>query len=293
MLPEIVEAIFDFTAIYYWWTEERPVKLAKGNKGWSCLLALTDALKNLRKIKGTSSIIREVKSWKEKLDTKYSEGQTLDKTDSKKLSDASWKWYEELGSVAQELDKEQRTLESIEERMKNMQKGFTRMDVKPVLEEIEKYMSKIESATMTFVESSPTERSLEPTLRGLLNRADSGELMLTGYFDQYLLADFQAMSPTSSIKFISPELSGSKQDRTNLDALKRLQKMGAEIRFHPMLHARMILSPTEIIVGSADVKSDCLGGRRYDAGIWSNNPVLVRSGKVFVDKVWSESKPLS
>ena len=174
--------------------------------------------------------------------------------------------------------------------MKKVEKG-----VEPILENIKEYMSGVQSATLTFVESSPTVRSLEPTLRGLLNRQCmlGGELVLTGYFDQYLLKDFQAMSPKPEIKFISPELKKTTQDKINLDALERLSKMGAEVRFHPMLHARMVLSPTEIIVGSADVKSDCLGGRRYDAGIWSNNPILVRSGKVFFDKVWSESKPLS
>ncbi len=60
-----------------------------------------------------------------------------------------------------------------------------------------------------------------------------------------------------------------------------------------MMHARIILSTNEIIVGSADVKSDCLGGRRYDSAIWTNNPILVRSGKTFIDKVWNESKPLT
>lgn len=215
-------------------------------------------------------------------------GDKLDESDAKELADASYKWFVKLFHIAQDVDKEQRTLELIEERIKKVEKS-----VEPVLGNVKEYISSVQSATMTFVESSPTERSLEPRLRGLLNRTNSGELVLTEYFDQYLLKDFKVMSPKPSIKFISPELTNSKQDKINLDALNRLSKMGAEVRFHPLLHARMVLSPTEIIVGSADIKSDCLGGRRYDAGIWSNNPVLVRSGKAFIDKVWSESKPLS
>ena len=288
MFLELADATYDISTVYLYWTEGHYVKKKKGAEGADCLTSLASASGNLNGIKQASSIVKELDSWIEKLDKKYSVGENIDKDDAKELSNASWKWFLQLRSIAQELDKEQRTLESIEDRMKDVQKG-----VKPILEGIKEYMLRIQSATITFVESSPTVRSLEPTLRGLLNRTNSGELVLTGYFDQYLLKDFQAMSPKPSIKFISPELTSSKQDKINLDALQRLSEMGAEVRLHPMLHARMVLSPIEIIVGSADIKSDCLGGRRYDAAIWSNNPILVKLGKVFVDKVWNESKPLS
>ena len=288
MVYEFVRSTYCVSAVYFYFTEGHYVKNPEGLESLDCLTALTNTSVALKDIKEASSIIEEVNSWKEKLDEKYSIGQKLDEGDRKELSKVSWKWYNKLCSVAHEFDKEQRTLALIEERMKKVEKS-----VEPILGKMEEYMTRVQSATMTFVESSPTERSFEPTLRGLLARTNKGELILTGYFDQYFLKDFKVMTPKPSIKFISPELTNSKQDKINLDALKRLEKMGAEIRFHPMLHARMVLSPTEIIVGSADIKSDCLGGRRYDAGIWSNNPVLVRSGKVFINKVWSESKPLS
>ena len=288
MIFELIRASWMISALYFFYSEKRTVKQKKGEEGADALTALATVSSWLKEIKEASSIIEEMDSWRAKLDEKYSVGEKIDEADGKELSEASWKWYLNLRSIVQEFDKEQRTLELIEERMKKVEKG-----VEPILENMKEYMSRFQSATITFVESSPTERSLEPTLRGLLNRTNSGELVLTGYFDQYLLKDFKAMSPKPSIKFISPELTKSKQDQINLDALKRLSKMGAKVRFHPMLHARMVLSPTEIIAGSADIKSDCLGGRRYDAGIWSNNPALVRSGKVFIDKVWSEAKPLS
>ena len=60
-----------------------------------------------------------------------------------------------------------------------------------------------------------------------------------------------------------------------------------------MLHARFIVTPEEIIVGSADVKSDCLGGRRYDVCIWSKNPLLISDVKSFADDLWTEATPLS
>ena len=287
MIYELIRGMGNISAVYYYYTEGKRVKKKEDVKGGDCLTTLSHISIALKDIKEASSIVEEANSWKEKLDKKYSAGEKLDAVDKKGLTKASRDWYVKLGSIAQEFDKEQRTLELIEERMKKVEKG-----VEPIIGIMKEYMSSVQSATLTFVESSPTVRSLEPTLRGLLNRTNSGELVLTGYFDQYLLKDFQAMSSKPSIKFISPELTKSKQDKINLDALERLSKMGADVRFHSMSHARMVLSPTEIIVGSADIKSDCLGGRRYDVGVWSNNPILVQSGKVFVDKVWSESKPL-
>ena len=289
MIYEFSRATWNIASIVFHYTQGKGnIKNKEDDKSVDCLTVLANVSSVLKENKEAFSIVDEADSWKEKLDKKYSVGDVLEQADANELNSASWKWYLKLRSIAQELDKEQKTLELIEERMKKIEKGF-----EPILENVKEYISRVQSATMTFVESSPTERSLEPTLRGLLNRTNSGELVLTGYFDQYLLKDFKAMSPKPSVKFISPELTKSKQDQINLDALRRLSKMGAKVRFHPMIHARMVLSPTEIIVGSADIKSDCLGGRRYDAGIWSNNPALVRSGEVFVDKVWSESKPLS
>lgn len=298
MIFELVDAMEDITAIYFWFSEGKYVKKPKGEKGRDCVGALSRAAGYLRKIRGASSIVEEMDSWSEKLDKKYSVGDKIDEGDGKKLGKTSWEWVLKVRRIAIEFDKEWRTLESLEERMKNVQKtveermGSAQKGFEPILHDIKQYMSRIQNASLAFVESSPTERSLEPKLRGLLNTANSGELMLTGYFDQYLLKVFQTLTPKPAIKFISPELTSSKSDKVNLDALERLGKIGAEVRVHPMLHARMALSPTEIIAGSADIKSDCLGGRRYDAGIWSNNPILVRSGKDFFNKVWNESKPL-
>lgn len=288
MINELANAFWQISALYYYGSMGQTVKHEEGEKGWTCLWGVSELSRSLRKIKDVSSLVKEVDSWVEKLDKKYSAGIKLDDADQKKLNKASWKWYEKMLSIARRLDKERIPLELIAERIKDIEKGF-----EPVLERMQQYMTGIQNASLAFVESSPTERSLEPKLRGLLNTTNSGELMLTGYFDQYLLKVFQTLIPKPAIKFISPELTNSKSDKVNLDALKRLGKIGAEVRVHPMLHARMVLSPTEIIAGSADIKSDCLGGRRYDAAIWSNNPLLVRSGKAFFNKVWVESKPLS
>lgn len=288
MIPELVDAMHGIGAVYFYFSEGNVVKKAKGAKGGDCVTSLAEISMELKNIKGASDIVMEASSWEKKLKKKYSIGDNLDSSDSKKLSDIAWKWYLKLRSISQEFEKERVTLNLIEERLKKVEKG-----VDPILDTMKDYITSVQASKIALVESSPTTRSLEPALRGLLNKPNQGELVLTGYFDQYLLKVFQNISQQSSIKFISPELSNSKSDKINLDALKRLKKMGAEIRFHPMLHARIVLGASEIIVGSADIKSDCLGGRRYDLGIWSNNPSLISSGNDFIEKVWNESTPLS
>lgn len=289
MINYLVYAKGDIDAIYYYFSEGFGyVKNPAGSTGSDCSSTLGAVLSNLRQVRGASSLIEAITGWKDKIDKKYSPSQKLDDTDKSELSQASWNWILKVNSIAGEYDKEQRTLESTHETIKQF-----RSEITSSFTEIREFMSKTQTANQTFVESSPTERSLEPTLRGLMNRTNGGELIITGYFDQYLLKDLQNINPKPSIKFISPELTSSKSDRVNLDALRRMVALGAEVRCHPMLHARLVLNPSEIIVGSADIKSDCLGGRRYDACIWSSNPNLVQSGKNFFAKVWNESAPLT
>lgn len=61
-----------------------------------------------------------------------------------------------------------------------------------------------------------------------------------------------------------------------------------------MLHARIFCVPDKriLIVGSGDFQTDCFGGSRFDAGIWSNYPELIKSAIDFFNRVWEESNPL-
>ena len=115
-----------------------------------------------------------------------------------------------------------------------------------------------------------------------------------GYFAQALVDRLKIiLARQGKVKIISPELNLNRPaDRTNLDALKRMEKNGAEVKIHPMLHARIfyvdIRGRREVIIGSGDIKSDCLGGRRFDAGIWSNHPETISSTIGFFNKVWDD-----
>ena len=111
-----------------------------------------------------------------------------------------------------------------------------------------------------------------------------------GYFDQVMLDKLIPMA--KQVKIISP--SKATQTKRNKDALKRMNKAGAEIRLHPMLHARIFCAPKRrfLIIGSGDVQTDCFGGSRFDAGVYSNNPDLIKDAMKFFDRVWEESNPI-
>jgi hypothetical protein len=111
-----------------------------------------------------------------------------------------------------------------------------------------------------------------------------------GYFDQMLLNKLTPIA--KQFKIISPAT--AIQTKKNKDALKRIQKVGADVRLHPMLHARIFCVPTRqfLIIGSGDVQTECFGGERFDAGIFSNNPDVIRQAMDFFNRVWEESEPL-
>jgi hypothetical protein len=151
-----------------------------------------------------------------------------------------------------------------------------------------------------FVESSPAQRSFVELIDQILQSIlQSGfgkvELWIMGYFDQARIDKLKPiLAKGATVKIISPELKVQGPDRSNLDALRRMKKNGAEVRIHPMLHARIFYAyrdgTSEVIIGSGDIKSDCLGGKRFDAGIWSDNPDVVRSTVDFFTRVWEDDE---
>lgn len=150
-----------------------------------------------------------------------------------------------------------------------------------------------------FLESSPAQRTFGKQVEGILintlqSNSKKVEIYIMGYFDHGSLDNLkEVLARGGKVKIICPELTASKQDQGNLDALKRIEDKGAEVRIHPMLHARIFYfsrdgQPWGAIVGSGDIKSDCFGGRRFDAGIWSNYPDIIKSVVDFFNRVWDD-----
>lgn len=194
------------------------------------------------------------------------------------------------------MDEElKRAIDSINSRLSKIEEEMRRY------REIQEYK---ENLAPKFVESSPSIRTYGGMIETLITRGrlrlDSsaeGQIYIMGYFDHVLLNSLSHYA--KSIKIISPqrENSNHKPSRKlekNEDALGRIAKMGAEVRLHPMLHARLFCVPIEkfLIVGSGDIQTHCFGGTRFDAGIFSNNPDVIKQAMDFYNRVWEESELL-
>lgn len=148
-----------------------------------------------------------------------------------------------------------------------------------------------------FLESSPTQRTFGEKVKGicddiLVKGSKQVLICITGYFDDELVGRLQKiLSVGGAVRIIVPELE-IRAART----LKRLvEEYEAEVRIHPLLHARIFYvhrdgRPWGVIIGSGDITSDCLGGRRFDATIWSNHPDITKSTIDFFNRVWEDER---
>jgi len=152
-------------------------------------------------------------------------------------------------------------------------------------------MESRESLIPRFVESSPQIRTYSDMIDSIISPRHGPlehNLYMMGYFDQITLDKLLPIA--RYVRIISP--SKALENRINRDALNRMSRAGAQVRTHPMLHARIFCVPDRqvLIVGSGDLQTDCFGGRRFDAGVWSNYPELIKSAVDFFNRVWEESE---
>lgn len=126
------------------------------------------------------------------------------------------------------------------------------------------------------------------------------EICITGYFSEAIREELQKLQKTQAhLRLICPEFPlKSPRDRKNIEALTKLVESGIEIKFNNRLHARMFIAYTtyknskpngELILGSFDFNTECMGRERYDAGIRTRHPDLVESAIAFFDEVWQDS----
>ena len=150
-----------------------------------------------------------------------------------------------------------------------------------------------------FVESSPSFRTYRDHIQNLFKRHPTigyiiqpdEVICIMGHFDHMLLNELTPVA--NRIRIVSPADTVNRSK--NKDALIRMSRAGAQVRLHPMLHARIFCVPKRnfLIIGSGDIQTDCFGGARFDAGVLSNNPELTKDAMEFFDRVWKESEPLN
>lgn len=131
------------------------------------------------------------------------------------------------------------------------------------------------------------------------------KIYITGYFSETCRDTLEKIIKQPRIvKLIIPELDLRKRkDRKNFQVLEKLAKAGAELRFNNRLHARFLVAhgPESrgvdmrgfLLIGSFDFNSDCIGLERYDAGIKTKHPDLVKSAVELFEKIWSTPESIT
>ena len=132
------------------------------------------------------------------------------------------------------------------------------------------------------------------------------EVCITGYFSETIRNELEnVIKRGCHVRLICPEFPEKlpNRDRKNLQALKKLAQMGAEIKLNYRLHARFLVAyfrqPTIdidrnewmnglLVIGSFDFNTECIGKERYDAGIKTKHPDLIKSAVQLFEQIWRE-----
>jgi hypothetical protein len=127
------------------------------------------------------------------------------------------------------------------------------------------------------------------------------EIYITGYFSETIRETLQEIAKVQSnlVRLICPEFPiKSQRDRRNLGALKKLAVAGAEIKFNNRLHARFLVANNPaigglLVIGSFDFNTECIGRDRYDAGIKTRHPDLIKSAMNLFEQIWNEPESIT
>ena len=128
------------------------------------------------------------------------------------------------------------------------------------------------------------------------------KIYITGYFSETIRDALERLIKLkNNVRLICPELQTQhKRDEKNLTALMKLADVGAEVKFNNRLHARFLVAHRPavgglLVVGSFDFNTECIGRERYDAGIITKHPDLVKSAVNLFEQIWNEpeSVPLN
>lgn len=132
------------------------------------------------------------------------------------------------------------------------------------------------------------------------------KICITGYFSETIRKSLESIIeiPQHNIRLICPYLDTKKsRDRKNLQALTKLANAGAEIKVNDRLHARFLVAYDQVqkpslrywgllLIGSFDFNTECIGRERYDAGIKTRHPDLVRSAVELFEQIWNEAESI-
>jgi hypothetical protein len=120
------------------------------------------------------------------------------------------------------------------------------------------------------------------------------EVLVCSPWINYLLDEFKNFKGGKNLRIIVKfKEEDIETGITDLDKLRVLKDLGAEIRYNDDLHAKMIIIDSNTaIISSANLTKRGLSVN-YEAGIIMRNRTDVREAVEFFEGVWKESKPLT
>ncbi|WJI10453.1 hypothetical protein FGU46_10315 [Methanobacterium sp. CWC-01] len=144
-----------------------------------------------------------------------------------------------------------------------------------------------------IVTTPHSTRSVIAEIRDNLSEAKN-EVLVCSPWITYLLEEFAQFKRGVKLKVV---INFRKEDIesgiTDLDKIRVLRRLGAEIRYNNDLHAKMIFIDEETaIISSANLTKRGLSVN-YEAGVIIKNKEHVQNALKFFNGVWEESLPLS
>lgn len=134
-------------------------------------------------------------------------------------------------------------------------------------------------------------------------------ICITGYFGETVNKTLQTLSKSRRVRILSPKLRPNyERDLMSLQVLEDISKEGGVIKLNNRLHARFMVAWNEepkkdrelrpkihgvLVIGSFDFNKEGMGEERYDAGIKTGHPDLVRHAIDLFEDVWNDRHSIS
>jgi hypothetical protein len=145
------------------------------------------------------------------------------------------------------------------------------------------------------------------TDRLLDNVGTMGNIYVTGYFSETVRESLERLAkmPHKTVKLITQEFDvNNKRERKNLEVLKKLCKAGVEVKVNNRIHARFLVAYNIwtqkekqawfglLVIGSFDFNTECIGKERYDAGIKTKHPDLIKAAALLFEDILNDTESI-
>lgn len=169
-------------------------------------------------------------------------------------------------------------------------------DIKKIKEENKNLKREIQKSDKKFeflMTSPESVKSVYGEIKNYLSQAEK-EILVCSPWITYLMEEFNELPEDISLNVITNFRDEDiKSGITDIDKIRVLKSLGAEIRYNNNLHAKMVFIDSKIaIISSANMTGRGLR-INYEAGVLIKDKKIVTESIKFFKGVWEESRPLN